>query len=137
LTTSGSAVKVVADKEIESVGVFCVETVKVPGPFPARAMLQMADASSEEPQLEVAVYPLVVTVRPLAGAEPGLRTVRFGRSSLEIVRNPDVAAVETCTSNPAVPEQRLLVPQAEVLGKVSWSALGSKLVGAVSENSNV
>ena len=73
---------------------FEANAVTVPGPLPLSSTLHSPPAASTLPQLPARVKLVAVTERPVASAEPRLRSVTIGAVSIESA-SEGAAAVES------------------------------------------
>src|SRR5665213_922935 len=95
LTANALGGSVFAGSGTLSVAALAAETVKVPAPATVSATLQEFDGARVGPQSEAMVWPLATSTRPVAVAEPRLRTIRLGALSAEMLRLDALAAVES------------------------------------------
>ena len=110
------------------------EAVMLPGPVPLSAMLHSPPAGSVAAQFVDDVNPLTATCRPVASAEPRLRSVRFGESPTESASDAVAAAafagIVSFARYAAEPVHRL--PLQADAGSTAFSTVeGSAVVGAL------
>ncbi len=98
---------VVAGRVAVWVGALVAWTVMLPGPVPVKAMVHSPPGASVVPQLWVGVKLVAVIWRFVATAEPKLRRVMLGESSVESARLGAAVVGSSLVRKAAEPEHRL------------------------------